>query len=135
MLSRLSAAVVGLLAFAGCIVVGMVSKNPAATILTRALVGLFGGMLVGYVTGALAQVVINEHFRNMVKADIDAEMAAEAEAETDVDGAAVEETSPDAAPDGFADKVDTEDSREQVNAPVEDGTLAARAAKELLPEV
>jgi hypothetical protein len=133
MLSRLTASVVGLLAFAGCIVVGLAAGNPASTILLRALGGLAGGMVVGYATGCVAQVVVNEQFRAMVAADIDAETTARSQAEGSQDDQ-VSVDAADASPSSTADLAYTEDGREEPQSPVEQVTLAARAAKELLPE-
>jgi len=135
MLNRLTSAVVGLLAFAGCILVGLIADNPVSTIVLRALAGLFGGMVVGYIAGALAQVVINEHFRIMVAADIDAELAAAANTEAEN----MQEKPASEAPEaGFAtdttDKTDTEGGFEPRADAVEQTTFSARAANELLAE-
>ena len=135
MLSRLTASVVGLLAFAGCIAVGLAAGNPTNTILLRAVGGLVGGMVVGYVAGCLAQVVVNEQFRAMVAADIDAEAAADGR--VPAEGPQDNQVSVDAAgtsPSTTADLADTEDGPEQPQSSVEQVTLAARAARELLPE-
>ena len=138
MLSRLSAAIVGLLAFAGCILVGLMAGNPFGTIILRSLGGLVGGMVVGFLAGHIAQVVIHEQFRNMVAADIAEESAratAVAAAENDENDPA--EPLDTAAGENPADRVGTDanpQSPETADAAAEPEALAARAARELLPE-
>ena len=139
MLTRLSAAIVGLLAFAGCIIVGLLADNPFETILLRALGGLAGGMVLGSAVGWLAQRVVEEQFRKMVSADIAEEMRQAAQAKTQAaaqtGGTAeprADRTTGGAEPDQGA-TADTTGAT--VTASDEDETLASRAARELMPEL
>lgn len=59
-LMQLSAAAVGLLAFAAMILRGMSVDNPFDVVLGRAITGLVAGTLIGSVAGRLAQAVLND---------------------------------------------------------------------------
>ena len=70
MITRLTSAVVGLLAFAGMVLAGLAAGNSVSTILQRALVGLVGGMVVGWVAGYVTENVVHEHFMSVVEKDL-----------------------------------------------------------------
>jgi hypothetical protein len=144
MITRLISSIIGLLAFAGMILAGCLADNPIDTIIQRALVGLVGGMAVGYVAGILAQHIIDENFMNVVDADAQAEIAAGTvrpvgEA-TQIDGQAdenVDETkvktsldSTDVGAENRQDKEFGQKSREQ-GSPLREQTLSVRAAKKM----
>jgi predicted lipid-binding transport protein (Tim44 family) len=130
MLTRLSAAIVGLLAFAGCIIVGLVAGNPFETIILRALGGLLAGMVLGLAVGWLAQRVVEEQFRKMVSADIAEEThrAAQAKAQADAQAGGADEPRADTAA-GAGAPAATVTASDGVE------TLASRAARELIPEL
>ncbi len=138
MLTRLSAAIVGLLAFAGCIIVGLLARNPFETTILRALGGLGGGMLLGSAVGWLAQRLVEDNFRDMVSADIAEEMR---QAKARQSGSADGETA--AGPDARAEKSPGGDDRRGADATDATATatndadeiLALRAAREIMGEV
>jgi len=136
MLTRLSAAIVGLLAFAGCIIVGLLANNPFETTLLRALGGLAGGMLLGLAVGWLAQRLVEEQFRKMVSADIAEEMrqAAQAKAGADDETDGTREPRADRTPGGTVrhEADGAEPTIPAASVSDEDETLASRAARELM---
>ncbi len=76
MITRLTAAIVALLAFAGMILAGLAADNPFETVIGRALVGLLVGLAVGHVAGLIARYIIHEYFSAMIERDTQAELAA-----------------------------------------------------------
>lgn len=130
MITRLCAAIIGLLAFAGMILAGLAAENAFETIILRALVGLGGGMAIGYAAGHIAERLVNEHFRRMVDIDADAELL-RTEAENK------KESDPDAEkaiPAEEKDQEDGEKSRGQ-GSPSRDDTFSVRAAGQTLSEL
>ncbi|MFW6155212.1 MAG: hypothetical protein ACOC95_08350 [Planctomycetota bacterium] len=139
MLTRLSAAIVGLLAFAGCILVGLVVDNPLETTLLRALGGLAGGMVLGSAVGWFAQRLVEENFRKMVSTDVAEEMrqAAQANAPADDDATGTSEPRADKNPGGAARSgPDATDATGATGATAtvsdEDETLASQAARRVM---
>ena len=61
MLARYAGASLALFAFAIVIVAGLWARNPVTTTLSRSLFALFAFFLIGFVLGAAAQMVIDEH--------------------------------------------------------------------------
>ena len=61
MLARYAGSTLGLFAFAIVIVAGLFTQNPMMTTLSRSLFALFAFFLIGFVLGAAAQMVVNEH--------------------------------------------------------------------------
>lgn len=61
MLARYAGTTLGLLAFAIVIAAGLFTRNPLTTTLSRSLFALFAFFLIGFVLGAAAQMVVNEH--------------------------------------------------------------------------
>ena len=131
MIARLCSAIVGLLVFAGMILAGLAVGNPFATIIQRALVGLFGGMFVGYIGGYIAERIILEHVSDIV----DAEAATEARQmpQVDADMPDVEMEAAEGESGESQDKEDRQDNREYLNT-AQERTLAARAAEMMLTE-
>jgi NhaP-type Na+/H+ or K+/H+ antiporter len=86
MIARLSAGIVGTLAFLGMLLTGYTADNPLTTILIRAIVGLGLGCTLGYLGGHIAQVVVDDAVAKMAQAAEDAELA-EAAAEAEAAGA------------------------------------------------
>jgi hypothetical protein len=76
MITRLTAAIVALLAFAGMILAGLAAGNPVETVLMRALIGLVIGLAVGHVAGLIGQRIVHEYFEKMIERDAQAELAA-----------------------------------------------------------
>ncbi|MFQ5422398.1 MAG: hypothetical protein ACE5F9_00295 [Phycisphaerae bacterium] len=77
-MARLCGACLGLLLFGAMIARGLVVDNPPDVILKRALIGLFGGMVLGLVMGRIASVVVMD---NLPSHDKDAsDLAAEDDA-------------------------------------------------------
>ncbi|NQU75625.1 MAG: hypothetical protein HQ546_04820 [Planctomycetes bacterium] len=135
MITRLSAAIVGLLAFAGMLLAGLAAGNPLTTILQRALAGLFGGMTIGYVGGYLSQLIVNESVMRMVDADANVELAqvtakdqqqGEYEEVNAVADNSAQTVRKDSKEDGEKDREQGSLTREQ--------TLAVRAAKRVFPQ-
>ena len=130
MITRLCAAIIGLLAFAGMILAGLAAENAFETIILRALVGMAGGMVVGFGAGYIAERVVYEHFRRMVDLDADAELL-QIEAENN------QESDQDAEKAIAAEKIDKEEdekSRGQ-ESPSRDDTFSLRAARQTLNEL
>ena len=71
MITRLTSAIIGLLAFAGMILAGLATGNPFSVILYRAILGLGGGMVVGYIAGYITEHVVQEHFTHLVEHDLE----------------------------------------------------------------
>ncbi len=65
------AAQIGLLAFAATCLTGLLIGNDLQAVLTRSLVGLVVGAVVGHLAGASAKLVLREHFARR-KHDLDA---------------------------------------------------------------
>lgn len=63
MLSKKLAACCGLLAFALAIVQGVRVDNPATTIITRAIIGMFIFTALGSMLGWIANVILDEYIR------------------------------------------------------------------------
>jgi putative Mn2+ efflux pump MntP len=61
------AATTSLIAFAICLVMGMVAENPFSTILLRALAAMGVTLIVGMVLGAMGQKMIEENIRDQEK--------------------------------------------------------------------
>ena len=61
MVARLSAAGLGLFAFAVAITGGLVAQNPFTVVLSRGILALFVFCLIGLVLGGTAQLVLTEH--------------------------------------------------------------------------
>jgi NhaP-type Na+/H+ or K+/H+ antiporter len=76
MITRLTAAIVALLAFAGMILAGLAAGNPFETILYRALIGLVVGLAVGHIAGVLARKIVHEHFTTLIERDTETELTA-----------------------------------------------------------
>jgi hypothetical protein len=83
-LARLIAPSLGLLVFAAMLLRGLVAGNPAQTILTRALLGLAGGVVLGSIAGSIAAHILRDR---SIAAD-DNSSAANAESKTTGDGVA-----------------------------------------------
>lgn len=145
MITRLSASIIGLLAFAGSILIGLAVGNPFETIIWRALIALGGGMVVGWFAGYMGQLIVQENFRDMVDADIAAEEAAaearraarQAAEEGEGDPAEAAQTAQNVGEtaSGGADGSQgvAEGDRNEEDEVFEDAsTLAARAARELI---
>lgn len=135
MITRLTAAIVALLAFAGMILAGLAAGNPFETILYRALIGMVVGLLVGHVAGTLARRIVHEHFAALIEHDTEAElaavaMAAPAESPADAGAAQVAEgaAKQDVAP---ITTQDVKSGSRQKDRLTRDQTLSVRAAKEM----
>jgi len=129
MITRASAATVGLLVFVGMLLTGFLAGNPFDTIIRRALLGLGGGLMLGYVAARLGRVIVHEHFRQMVQADTD-----EAEAEA----ATAEEPNGQGSEDNTTkmnseNKEDRQDNRE-IGSPPADRSVSTRAAQQAIQE-
>ena len=61
------AATTSLIAFAVCLVMGMLAENPFATILLRALAAMVVTLVVGMVLGAMGQKMIEENLKSAEK--------------------------------------------------------------------
>jgi len=61
MVARLSAAGLGLFAFAVAVTGGLVAQNPFSVVLSRGILALFVFCLIGLVLGGTAQLVLSEH--------------------------------------------------------------------------
>ncbi len=127
MIARLTAASVGLLAFAGMLVAGAAADNPFTTILLRALVGLFAGLGAGYLAGLIAQVLLRENLARIVAADA----ALAAPADPGLDGQDGEDV-------GFVEpevnKATRESGRQSLQAPSAESPIQ-RAARQVLEEL
>lgn len=124
MITRLSAAIVGLMAFSGMILSGLLAGNSFTTIILRALVGLFGGLAVGFGAGYVCKLLVYENFQEIVDADTqeeiqEAEMQARIE-RGEIDPAELEETEGDGL-----------DGRDLTSTGPR-GTTSARAAERVL---
>ncbi len=131
MITRLSASIIGLLAFAGGIVMGMLAGNPFETIILRSLACLAGGMIVGWFAGYVGELIVHENFQQLVDADSIEEVTEQASLEAELDGPAdgvVEAAAVDeiVTEDGGGENRIEDDSRSG------EQTFAARAARELL---
>jgi hypothetical protein len=139
MITRLTAAIVALLAFAGMILAGLAAGNPFETILYRALIGLVVGLAVGHVAGSLARRIVHEHFSVLIERDTETELAAagvpagelvspaapvEAEAPAAPDGAVKQDVAVGVAQEGKSDS-------RQKDRLTRDHTFSMRAAKEM----
>ena len=67
MLTRMTAGSLALLAFAVAIVGGLWADNPATTTLLRAFCALIGFLLIGAFVGWIAQIVLDEHYKQRGK--------------------------------------------------------------------
>lgn len=128
MIQRLSAGIVGLLAFTGMLLAGYLADNPFSTIVLRALLGLTGGLIVGYTVGFIAQVIINEHVTNLVQTDAQAELVQSAGGGEEKVEKAKKETG-----EARENKENRQASREETSRLL-DGTLSAKAAEALFSE-
>lgn len=61
MVARLSAAGLGLFAFAVAVIGGLIARNSFTVVLSRGILALFAFCLIGLVLGGAAQAVISEH--------------------------------------------------------------------------
>ena len=66
-MSRRLAVVVSLVVFAVCLLSGLEADNTFAETLRRALIGMFGTLVVGLVVGAMAQKMLDENAKQMEK--------------------------------------------------------------------
>lgn len=64
---RRLAAVIALVVFAVCVLAGMAAGNTFAETLRRALIGMFGTLVVGLVVGGMAQKMLDENAKQMEK--------------------------------------------------------------------
>lgn len=64
---RRLAVVIALVVFAVCILSGMVAENTFAETLRRALIGMFGTLVIGLVVGSMAQKMLDENARQLEK--------------------------------------------------------------------
>ncbi len=132
MITRVSAATVGLLVYVGMLLAGYLAGNPFSTIIQRALCGLAGGLLLGYVAGRLGQVIVHEHFQRMVQAD------AEADEELPAAPAAGEPNGEDGEKkpeeSSGANKEDRKNNRE-IGSPPAGRSVSTRAAEQAIQEV
>lgn len=127
MITRMSGAIVGLLAFIGMLMAGYLAENPLETVLFRALIGLFCGFTLGYLAGRVSEVVAKESFTKLVEADADAELA-----EQRADEQATSEKKQNNQSVGSSEnKEDRENSRAYSSAKREQ-TVSARAAREVM---
>jgi hypothetical protein len=62
-MSNRIAGVLALIAFAASLVAGMVSDNPFATTVARALLAMAGTYVIGLVLGAMGQRMIDENLK------------------------------------------------------------------------
>ena len=131
MIARLCSAIVGLLVFAGMILVGLAAGNPFVTILQRALVGLAGGMVAGYIAGCIAENIVKEHFSDIVEAEATGEIQQTGGEAADVPDLEIE--AGEGETDDVQNKEDRQNSRESMNT-AQDRTLAARAAQVIFTE-
>ena len=131
MIARLCSAIVGLLVFAGMILVGLAAGNPFVTILQRALVGLAGGMVAGYIAGCIAENIVKEHFSDIVEAEATGEAQQTAGEAADMPDLEIE--AGEGETDDVQNKEDRQNSRESMNT-AQDRTLAARAAQVIFTE-
>jgi uncharacterized membrane protein len=70
---RRIAATTALIAFALCLVMGIVAENDCVTTLSRALKAMAATFFVGLVVGAMAQRMLNENLSDLAKkTEIDA---------------------------------------------------------------
>jgi hypothetical protein len=60
---RRLAATLSLLVFAICLIAGMQSGNPLATVLSRGLVAMAGTMVISLIVGTMAQRMLEENLR------------------------------------------------------------------------
>ncbi|HEY3244216.1 MAG TPA: hypothetical protein VGM03_12790 [Phycisphaerae bacterium] len=63
MVGRITGSALGLLAFAVAVFAGLSVGNPVTVILSRSVWALFIFCFIGFVLGAAAQAVVNEHRR------------------------------------------------------------------------
>jgi len=61
------AATTSLIAFALCLVIGMLAENPFSTILLRALAAMVVTLVVGMVLGAMGQKMIEDNLKSAEK--------------------------------------------------------------------
>lgn len=70
---RRLAVVIALVVFAVCILSGMLAENTFAETLRRALIGMFGTLVIGLVVGAMAQKMLEENASQLEKKPEDSE--------------------------------------------------------------
>jgi uncharacterized membrane-anchored protein YhcB (DUF1043 family) len=66
-MTRRIAATMALIAFALCLVMGIVAENDIATTLSRALLAMLGTFFVGLIVGAMAQRMLDENLSDQAK--------------------------------------------------------------------
>jgi uncharacterized membrane protein len=66
-MTRRIAATMALIAFALCLVMGIVAENDIATTLSRALMAMFVVFLVGLIIGSMAQRMLDENLSDQEK--------------------------------------------------------------------
>ncbi len=71
-MTRTIGAQLGLLAFGTALVAGLYAGNSVVVILTRALIALVAGALLGQIVGVMARALLRDHLQKR-KADIDSE--------------------------------------------------------------
>ena len=55
------AAILSILAFAMCLLIGLQADNPFTTTVSRALVAMLGTFVIGLIVGAMAQKMLTEN--------------------------------------------------------------------------
>jgi H+/gluconate symporter-like permease len=70
---RRLAVVIALVVFAVCILSGMLAENTFAETLRRALIGMFGTLVIGLVVGSMAQKMLEENAKQLEKKPEDSE--------------------------------------------------------------
>ena len=70
---RRLAVVIALVVFAVSILSGMVAENTFAETLRRALIGMFGTLVIGLIVGSMAQKMLDENARQLEKKPEDSE--------------------------------------------------------------
>ena len=66
-MSRRLAVVISLVVFAVCLLSGMEADNTFSETLRRALIGMFGTLVIGLVVGAMAEKMLEENAKQMEK--------------------------------------------------------------------
>jgi H+/gluconate symporter-like permease len=64
---RRLAVVIALVVFAVCILSGMAADNTFSETLRRALIGMFGTLVIGLVVGGMAQKMLEENAKQLEK--------------------------------------------------------------------
>ena len=67
MISRYTGAILGLLAFSVSVLAGLIARNPASLVLSRAVFALVIFCIIGLVVGGAAQFVIDDYAKRRYK--------------------------------------------------------------------